>query len=217
MRILITAGATIERIDPVRYISNFSSGKQGYAIAAIMRDANYDVTLISANVKLDEIENVKTIKVESAVQMLEASLKHIDVDVFISVAAVCDWRAANILQRKLKKDKNIDNITLNFVKNPDILKTIATHTKRPKIVIGFAAETDDLLNNAKIKLIEKNCDYIIANLADNTFGSDYNEVYCISKKLELFWPKQTKEDIAKNILQFLQNSYPIDKLHTNLV
>ena len=174
---LVTAGPTQEYIDPVRYISNKSSGKQGYEIANSLNKNGIKTTLISGPTNLDPIAGVNLIKVKSAEEMFNATLKNLPVDVAIFSAAVSDWKIKNIEKEKIKKK---EDISLNLEKNIDILGHISKHNSlRPKIVIGFAAETNDLINNSKKKLYEKNCDWLVANDVSDTsigFESDYNEV-----------------------------------------
>ena len=174
---MVTAGPTQEYIDPVRYISNKSSGKQGYEIANSLNKNGIKTTLISGPTNLDPIVGVNLIKVKSAEEMFNATLKNLPVDVAIFSAAVADWKIKNIEKEKIKKKEDIN---LNLEKNIDILGHISKHNSlRPKIVIGFAAETNDLINNSKKKLSEKNCDWLVANDVSDTsigFESDYNEV-----------------------------------------
>ena len=174
---LVTAGPTHEYIDPVRYISNKSSGKQGYEIAKSLKKNGFETTLISGPTNLDPISGVNLINVNSAEEMFNATLKNLPVDVAIFSAAVADWKIKNIEKEKIKKKEDIN---LNLEKNIDILGHISKHNSlRPKIVIGFAAETNDLINNSKKKLSEKNCDWLVANDVSDTsigFESDYNEV-----------------------------------------
>ena len=174
---LVTAGPTQEYIDPVRYISNKSSGKQGYEIAKSLNKNGIKTTLISGPTNLDPIVGVNLIKVKSAEEMFNATLKNLPVDVAIFSAAVADWKIKNIKKEKIKKKEDIN---LSLEKNIDILGHISKHNSlRPKIVIGFAAETNDLISNSKKKLSEKNCDWLVANDVSDTsigFESDYNEV-----------------------------------------
>ena len=199
---LVTAGPTQEYLDPVRYISNKSSGKQGYEIAKSLSRNGFDTTLISGPTNLNPITGVKLVKVESTEEMFNATLENLPVDVAIFSAAVADWKIKNINENKIKKS---DNINLNLEKNIDILKHISNHNSlRPKLVIGFAAETNDLINNSKKKLNDKNCDWIIANDVSNKsigFESDDNEVtiFYKNKKIEKI-PKMKKTLIADKIV-----------------
>ena len=177
--VLVTAGPTHEPIDPVRYIANRSSGKQGYAIARAARELGADVTLVSGPTRLAAPGNVTLIQVETAREMLEATKKVLPVDIAICAAAVADWRVAQEGVQKIKKNGR-DLPQLELVENPDILKTISkAGPGRPTLVIGFAAETQDLVENAHAKLEAKGCDWIIANdvsKQSGTFGGDQNKV-----------------------------------------
>ncbi len=208
-KILVTAGATIEEIDPVRFISNYSSGKQGYLIAEELANEGALVTLISGEAKILPPKNVNFIKVKSAEEMLEACKNSLPCDIAIFAAAVADWQIASKNSHKIKKDKQ-NNLTLNFTKTPDILKEIAHLKKaRPKIVIGFCAESQNLEKNALEKLKNKNCDIIIANsvMQDDrkVFGSDFNSVLILDKtgkKQEI--KNKTKKQIAEKISEIIE-------------
>ena len=177
IKALVTAGPTNEYIDPVRFITNKSSGKQGYEIAKSLFKRGFDTTLISGPTNLDIDENINLIKVETAEEMFKATQKNLPTDIAIFSAAVADFKINNKNQNKIKKH---ENLTLNLEKNIDILNFVSNHnSKRPKLVIGFAAETNDLNKNAIEKLTNKNCDWIIANdVSKNNIGfnSDFNEV-----------------------------------------
>jgi phosphopantothenoylcysteine decarboxylase / phosphopantothenate---cysteine ligase len=205
-RVLITAGPTHEPIDPVRYIANRSSGKQGYAIAAAAHAAGAEVTLISGPVELTDPPGVTVKHVESAREMLHRVEAALPSDIAIFAAAVADWRVANEGEQKLKKTAE-GTPPLRLVENPDILATIAKlQDKRPGLVIGFAAETENLIDNAKTKLARKGCDWIVANdvsPATGVMGGDRNTVHLLSRdggetadiKVES-WPAMTKEQVA---------------------
>ena len=188
---LVTAGPTHEYIDPVRYISNKSSGKQGYEIAKSLKKNGFETTLISGPTNLDPISGVNLINVSSAKEMFNATLENLPVDVAIFSAAVGDYKVKNKEKDKIKKKESID---LSLEKNIDILGHISKHNSlRPKIVIGFAAETNNLIKNSKIKLAEKNCDWIIANNVSNPsigFESDFNEV-------SIFYKNMSNEKLTK--------------------
>lgn len=199
-RILITAGGTKEKIDPVRYISNSSSGKMGFALADAAYAQGADVTLIST---FKAERNYTNIVVETAQDMERAvkeSLKN--QDCVIMAAAVSDYRAANPSVEKIKKDGN-DKVTLELVKNPDILKEIAGTPNT--VIVGFCAESENLIENAKIKIQNKGCDYLVANdisRKDIGFNSDENEVYILDKNLNIkHLEKDSKQNIAKQILE----------------
>ena len=177
LKALVTAGPTIEHIDPVRFISNKSSGKQGYELARSLNRRGFETTLISGPTALDVDKEINLIKVETADEMFEATKKNLPTDVAIFSAAVADYKVENIENEKIKKNKEL---TINLKKNIDILNYFSKHNSlRPKLVIGFAAETSNVNENASKKLIDKNCDWIIANDVANKnigFNSDYNEV-----------------------------------------
>jgi phosphopantothenoylcysteine decarboxylase/phosphopantothenate--cysteine ligase len=202
-RVLVTAGPTHEPIDPVRYIANRSSGKQGFAIAAAAQAAGADVTLISGPVDLDDPKGVTVRRVESAREMLHRVEAALPVDIAIFAAAVADWRVANEGEQKLKKT-TAGMPPLQLVENPDILATIAKLAdKRPQLVIGFAAETEHLIDNAKAKLARKGCDWILANdvsPATGVMGGDRNTIHLLTREgAEISvdsWPVMTKEQVA---------------------
>lgn len=205
-RILITAGPTHEPIDPVRYIANRSSGKQGFAIAAAAQAAGADVTLITGPVDLADPAGVNVKRVESARDMLQQVETTLPADVAIFAAAVADWRVANEGSQKLKKTQG-GMPQLELVENPDILATVSHLTqRRPPLVIGFAAETEHLLDNARSKLARKGCDWIVANdvsPATGVMGGDRNTIHLISKDDSSddgfhveSWPVMTKDDVA---------------------
>lgn len=194
--ILITAGPTREAIDPVRYLSNHSSGKQGYAIASACRALGAKVTLVSGPVTLPAPVGVNVVKVETAREMLGACEAALPADVFISVAAVADWRVDSVGGQKIKKDKS-SIPALNLVENPDILKTLSTGKNRPRLIIGFAAETNDVIAHAKAKLARKGCDWIIANdVSGDVMGGDHNTMIIVTHDAVSEWPRQSKTDAA---------------------
>jgi phosphopantothenoylcysteine decarboxylase / phosphopantothenate---cysteine ligase len=203
-RVLVTSGPTSEPIDPVRFIANRSSGKQGHAIAAAAAAAGADVVLISGPVNQPDPPGVSVIKIETARQMLDAVEKALPADVAIFAAAVADWRAERPSDSKIKKQQGQTPV-LKLVENPDILSTIAHRkTGRPRLVIGFAAETDDLIANAKAKLAKKGCDWILANdVSPETgiMGGDANTIHLISAGGVEDWPPQSKDDVARMLVQ----------------
>ncbi|MDA9663366.1 bifunctional phosphopantothenoylcysteine decarboxylase/phosphopantothenate--cysteine ligase CoaBC [Candidatus Pelagibacter sp.] len=174
---LVTAGPTYEYIDPVRFLTNKSSGKQGFALASSLARNGFETTLISGPTNQKINEDINLIEVETANEMFEATQNNLPVDVAIFSAAVADFK---VIEKKSEKMKKQDDMSLNFKKNIDILNYVSKHNSlRPKIVIGFAAETNNIIENAKKKLIEKNCDWIVANDVSNKsigFDSDFNEV-----------------------------------------
>ncbi|MBC8303341.1 MAG: bifunctional phosphopantothenoylcysteine decarboxylase/phosphopantothenate--cysteine ligase CoaBC [Pelagibacterales bacterium] len=199
---LVTAGPTHEYIDPVRFISNKSSGKQGYEIARSLSENGFDTTLISGPTNLNQIKGVNLIKVKSADEMLEATLNNLPTDVAIFSAAVADFKVKNKEKEKIKKNKISE---LSLEKNTDILGHISNHNSlRPKLVVGFAAETNSLKNNSLKKLSEKNCDWIIANdISKNDIGfeSDFNKVSIFYKNnSEENLPKMRKSSLANEIV-----------------
>ena len=207
-KVLITAGGTKERIDPVRYISNDSSGKMGYALAEDAVKKGAEVILISATTALPIPNGVKIEYVESAREMQEKVLNHFSsVDIAIMVAAVSDYRVKEPATQKMKKTDDEDEITLTLVKNPDILKQLGSLKKEGQIVIGFAAETHQVIEFAKQKLVKKNADFIIANdVSDQSigFGSDMHQVTILSKNgEEILLPKVSKHLLAKEIWNHL--------------
>lgn len=208
---LVTAGPTFEAIDPVRFIGNHSSGKQGYEIAEALTLAGAKVTLISGPVHLRAPEGVTLIKTLSAREMLAACENALPADIAICAAAVGDWRTAGASAHKLKKSDERDTLTLELVKNPDILKTLSDHNKRPKLVIGFSAETNDLLENSYKKLQVKGCDYILANdvSGDKVFGKNQNHVHLISSQNETpqDWGASTKAQIAQKLVHLISEHF----------
>ena len=207
LKALVTAGPTNEYIDPVRFITNKSSGKQGYEIAKCLRDNGFDTTLISGKTSIKPLDGVNFVSVETAEEMFKESLNNLPTDVAIFSAAVSDFKVKNYKSTKIKKNEEFN---LELEKNIDILNHISNHNSlRPKITIGFAAETNNLLTNAKEKLNEKNCDWVIANdVSDQTigFGSDFNKISIFYKdKPEENFEKMSKslvaEEIVKRVIQ----------------
>ena len=204
---LITAGPTREPIDPVRYLSNHSSGKQGYAIAAALATLGAEVTLVSGPVSLDPPAGVKTVKVETAQEMLTACESALPADIFIAVAAVADWRPDSKTDKKIKKDQS-GIPPLKLAENPDILKTLSASKKRPKLVIGFAAETDNVVEHAQAKLAKKGCDWIIANdVSGDVMGGDHNSMILVTKEKTEEWPRLTKQDAARRLAQTIAEEF----------
>ena len=205
-KILITAGPTREKIDPVRYISNRSSGKMGFSIAEAARDEGGLVSLISGPVSLKTPDEIKRINVESADEMFNEVNKVVNnFDFFISTAAVADFKPEKIENQKIKKEKKSNNLSMELIENKDILKSISLKKGDLK-VIGFAAETQDVVKNAKKKLNEKKLDLIIANdVSDSSIGfdSDENEVYLITKKIEKKIEKISKKKLSRTIIEFI--------------
>ena len=201
-KILVTAGPTYEYLDDIRFIGNRSSGKQGVEIAKCLQKLKADVTLVIGPVNLDLSSLTKVIRVESAVQMNDAVIETGPFDIAICAAAVSDWRPKEKAKTKIKKSSIGETQFLELVENPDILKNICVAENRPNLVIGFAAETHDLLTNARSKLKNKGCDWIVANKVTaetNNMGGWENEVIIIKKNEEIKFAKQSKEGIAKLI------------------
>jgi len=211
LKALVTAGPTNEYIDPIRFITNKSSGKQGYALAKALAKRGFQTTLISGPTNLKINDNINLIKVETAEEMLKATQENLPADVAIFSAAVADFK---VKERKIEKIKKHNHLNLELEKNIDILNYVSKHNSlRPKLVIGFAAETNDIQENAQKKLIEKNCDWIIANDVSNNsigFDSDFNEVsiFYRDKKIKnekLFIKKKSEisEEITDRVIKQL--------------
>jgi phosphopantothenoylcysteine decarboxylase/phosphopantothenate--cysteine ligase len=202
-RALITSGPTREPIDPVRYISNHSSGKQGHAIARALARLGADTTLVSGpTVQLDP-PGVKVVHVETAEQMLAGCLAALPADVAVCAAAVADWRVAKLANNKLKKTPGAPPPAIELAANPDILDTLAQRgARRPALVIGFAAETENVVANAQAKRARKDCDWIVANdvsAATGTFGGDRNTVHLVSDAGVEDWPTLAKDEVAERL------------------
>jgi phosphopantothenoylcysteine decarboxylase / phosphopantothenate---cysteine ligase len=202
-RVLVTAGPTHEAIDPVRYIANRSSGKQGFAIARAAATAGADVTLVTGPVSLADPPGVTLVRVESAREMLAQVERTLPVDVAVFAAAVADWRIAAPSRQKLKKAAS-GTPKLNLIENPDILTTVARRkAMRPPLVIGFAAETEDIIDNARAKLDRKGCDWIVANdvsPATGILGGDRNRVHLVTRDSVESWPEDDKQTVAGNLV-----------------
>ena len=200
LRALVTAGATREPIDPVRYISNRSSGRQGYAIARALSRLGARTTLVTGATALEAPRDVRVVQVETAAEMLAACAAALPVDVAVCAAAVGDWRVANRTETKIKKTDRAP--ALDLVENPDILAALSGRGgDRPRLVIGFAAETDDLVANATAKLKRKGCDWVIANDVSGgaVFGEDENRVHVITGGGAEAWPRLGKDEVAERI------------------
>jgi phosphopantothenoylcysteine decarboxylase/phosphopantothenate--cysteine ligase len=209
-RAVVTAGPTREPLDPVRYISNHSSGRQGYAIADALAKLGADVRLVTGPVAIAPPEGVTTLKVETAVEMFDAVKAQLPADIFVSVAAVADWRPATRAGHKLKLKGNAEAaVSLQLVENPDILKRISTKKKdRPRLVVGFAAETNDVEANARAKLARKGCDWIIANdVSGDVMGGAQNEVMLVTRTGIDRWPQMAKEAVAQRIAERIAENF----------
>ena len=208
-RALVTAGPTQEFLDPVRYITNRSSGKQGYEIANSLNKNGFDTTLISGPSSQIADDGINLIKIKTAEEMFRETISNLPVDVAVFSAAVGDWKMKKYSKDKIKK---IDNIAINLEKNIDILNNISNHNSlRPKLVIGFAAETENIHSNAKKKLLDKNCDWIIVNdVSDETIGFESNE-----NAVSIFYKNEEKEDIKKTTKANLANQI-VDRILNHL-
>jgi phosphopantothenoylcysteine decarboxylase/phosphopantothenate--cysteine ligase len=201
---LVTAGPTHEPLDPVRFLGNRSSGKQGYAIAAALAKAGAETTLISGPVALDPPAGVKLIKIETARDMLAATETALPADIAIFTAAVADWRPEEFAAGKIKKTPGAPP-AIRLATNPDILATISHSERRPRLVIGFAAETDEVVAHATQKRANKGCDWIVANevggaVAEGVFGADRNKVHVIDAAGHEEWPEMDKHEIASQLV-----------------
>ncbi len=200
--ILITAGPTHEPIDPVRYIANRSSGKQGFAIAAAAAQAGAQVTLVAGPVHLPTPSGVTRVDVETARQMLAAVEAALPADAAIMVAAVADWRAADAPDQKIKKDGSGQPAPLALVENPDILATLGHHARRPALLVGFAAETQQVATHAQAKLAKKGADWIVANdVSGDVMGGDANAVQIVTATGIESWPSLPKGTVADKLIE----------------
>lgn len=208
--VLVTAGPTHEPIDPVRYIGNRSSGLQGFAIAQAAFGAGARVTLVAGPVSLPDPEGVKVVRVETARQMLNAVREALPADIFIAAAAVADWRVEDAGDQKIKKEGG-GPPNLRLVENPDILSQIASSgPSRPRLVVGFAAETENVLDNARAKLARKGCDLIVANdvsESSGVFGGFQNEVHIVSKTGVDSWPRMGKDQVARKLIDSIMSQF----------
>jgi phosphopantothenoylcysteine decarboxylase / phosphopantothenate---cysteine ligase len=202
-RAVVTAGPTREPLDPVRFISNHSSGKQGYAIAEALARLGADVRLVTGPTALAIPDGVTGVKIETALEMHEAVKAHMPADIFVSVAAVADWRPASRANTKLKLKGGDEAVALQLAENPDILKSIGTKKKgRPRLVVGFAAETNDVEKHAKAKLTRKGCDWIVANdVSGDVMGGADNEVLLVKKSSVERWPRMDKAEVAMRLAE----------------
>jgi phosphopantothenoylcysteine decarboxylase/phosphopantothenate--cysteine ligase len=201
-RALVTSGPTREPIDPVRYLSNRSSGKQGHAIAAALSALGADTVLVSGPTVEPPPFGVRLVPVETAAEMLAACQTALPVDVAVMAAAVSDWRVETVAGRKLKKDGGGPPL-LRLTENSDILATIARRSgDRPALVVGFAAETEDIVDNARKKRVAKGCDWILANDVSSgtgTFGGDRNTIHLVDADGVEDWPVMTKREVAARL------------------
>ncbi|WEX09442.1 bifunctional phosphopantothenoylcysteine decarboxylase/phosphopantothenate--cysteine ligase CoaBC [Chelativorans sp. AA-79] len=208
-KVIVTSGPTHEPIDPVRYIANRSSGKQGHAIAAALAALGADVHLVSGPVTIPDPKGVATLHVESAREMRDAVEALLPADAGIFVAAVADWRPQAEAGEKIKKDRGANPPALKLSENPDILAGVGHHEKRPRLVIGFAAETQNVVENARAKLAKKAADLIVANDVSHdsgvgtsgVMGGDRNRVHIVSRDGAEEWPEASKEEVARKLAE----------------
>ena len=197
--VLVTAGPTHEPIDPVRVIANRSSGRQGFAIAAAAAEAGARVTLVAGPVSLQTPSGVERIDVETAQQMADAVAAALPADVAIMVAAVADWRV-DASATKLKKSDGPPQ--LKFIANPDILAELSAKSRRPRLLIGFAAETENVVENAIAKQVSKGADWIVANdVSGDVMGGAHNRVHLVTRDGVEHWPEMTKEEVAHRLIE----------------
>ena len=207
---IVTSGPTNEPIDPVRFLGNRSSGKQGHAIAKALAEAGASVTLITGNVSIPTPAGMAAvIPVENAESMLEAVTKALPADIFVSAAAVADWRPAIASAKKIKKQNALDTLTLEFIPTVDVLASICSHAKRPSLVVGFAAETDNLIEYARTKLLKKKCDWIVANdvSGGQVFGEETNHVTLVTNAGEDTWPHASKTIVAEKLVEKIASHF----------
>ena len=212
LKAVITAGPSIEMIDPVRFLSNFSSGIQGYEIAKSLHNHGATVTLVTGKTNLEEPRNIQVIKVTDAEEFYKTCISKLPFDIFVSTAAISDWKIKKKFSNKIKKNKNEVNLVLK--ENIDVLKNISKIKNKPRLVIGFSAETKNLINFSKNKLFNKGCDWIIANNVKTqpVFGSNYNQVSFITKDNIENWRKMKKSEVAKKITKKIVNFFKKNKL-----
>ena len=203
LRAIVTSGPTHEPIDPVRYIANRSSGRQGHAIAAALAKAGADVTLVSGPVSIPDPQSVSTVRVETARQMLDAVENALPADIAVMVAAVADWRTLGESDQKMKKKAGSGPPMLELTENPDILRTVGHHDKRPRLVVGFAAETEKVEVHARAKLERKGADWIVANdVSPRTgiMGGERNAVKLLTRDGVEAWPDLPKDEVAARLV-----------------
>lgn len=200
IKALVTAGPTQEPIDPIRFFSNGSSGKQGYAIAESLLHKGADVILVTGPTPLAPPLGVQVMPVQTAEEMWNITCAQLPMDVAICTAAVVDWRPEKRAVQKVKKREKISSFSLR--PTVDILDSLATHPKRPRLLVGFAAETENILENARLKLSK--CDWVIANdISGGVLGSDYTEVYWVTPQTHELWPKSLKKDMAEKLVSYI--------------
>ncbi|MEE2661521.1 MAG: bifunctional phosphopantothenoylcysteine decarboxylase/phosphopantothenate--cysteine ligase CoaBC [Pseudomonadota bacterium] len=210
-RAIVTSGPTYEAIDPVRYIGNRSSGKQGHAIAAALSGMGADTVLITGPTNQIDPYGVETVRIESALELHAAVLSYLPADIAVCAAAVADWRIANATDRKIKKTSHSKPPQLKLIENPDVLHELsAVGEKRPKLIVGFAAETEQIVKNAKKKRENKGCDWIIANNvspSSGTFGGDSNVIHLLTETGTEDWPEMDKTEIANRLAKRIADHF----------
>ena len=209
-RVLVTSGPTHEPIDPVRYIANRSSGAQGTAIAAALRDLGADVVFVTGPAQVQPPNDVQVVRVETAREMLDASLATLPVDAAICAAAVADWHVKEKLTQKMKKSPQGVPL-IEFSENPDILATLSAHASRPALVIGFAAETEQVIRHATEKRARKGCDWIVANDVSHgtgIMGGTENAIHLITENRIEDWPRLPKSEVAARLAQRIAEALP---------
>lgn len=209
---IVTSGPTFEPIDPVRFLGNRSSGKQGHAIAAALAQLGAAVTLISGPTHLPAPPNVKLVNVTTGDEMLRAAKAALPADIFIGAAAVADWKPSHVSAQKIKKQPKLDTLQLEFLPTDDILATISQHAQRPTLVVGFAAETEQLQRHAEAKRQAKGADWILANdVSGDVFGADENEILFLSDAGEETWPRMRKEQVAQKLAEAIAQQFEAPK------
>ncbi|MFZ4125926.1 MAG: bifunctional phosphopantothenoylcysteine decarboxylase/phosphopantothenate--cysteine ligase CoaBC [Rickettsiales bacterium] len=214
---VVTSGPTHEPVDPVRFLGNHASGKQGHAVAAALATHGADVTLISGPVQIPTPAGVKLISVQTAEEMHEAVTALLPADIFVGAAAVADWRMTHVSPHKIKKHGTISKLTLELIPTRDILAEVAKHKKRPELVIGFAAETDSVEDYARKKLQAKGCDFVLANDVEGgkVFGADENTILFVTAKSETKWPKMSKRAVGEKLAQEIIDYFSTSKKRKN--
>ena len=210
-RAIVTAGPTLEALDPIRFLSNRSSGKQGYAIAQALAEAGAEVTLVSGPTALNDVPGVTMARVESARDMLAACQAALPADIFVAVAAVADWRPETKAEVKLKLKGDAKAPAMTLIENPDILATIAqVGSNRPNLVIGFAAETHDVLAYATAKRAKKGCDWVVANdVSGNVMGGESNQIMLVTADGQQSWPEAPKGQIAERLVAAIATHFGV--------
>jgi phosphopantothenoylcysteine decarboxylase/phosphopantothenate--cysteine ligase len=211
-RAIVTSGPTHEPVDPVRFLGNHASGKQGHAVAEALAAQGAEVTLISGPVNIPTPAGVKLVSVKTADEMFDAVNDALPADIFVGAAAVADWRMTHVSPHKIKKHGKVSKLTLELVPTQDILASVANHKKRPALVIGFAAETDAVENYARSKLQAKGCDFVLGNNVEGgkVFNADDNTIVFVTANSETKWPKMSKravgEKLAQEIIEYFSTS-----------